>query len=262
MKRKLDDEIKIIFFDIDHTLFDHEAGHFITSSFIVMEKLQQKGVKIFLCTARPFRSMMWLGPFARFNFDGFIAVNGGLIAIEDKIIYKDILEPQTINKLVAYAEERKLALEIMTTKNAFFATLESDISKQFMAHWKETKPSFKPYENEEVTSALLFSKDDESSYLKTLDCYFHRFCDIGIDIYPHHLRKGKGIDIVLKTLNIAKANAMAFGDDISDISMFEHVKYGIAMGNAKEDCKKKAYFVTKSISRNGVTYALKHFKLI
>lgn len=262
MKRKLDDEIKIIFFDIDHTLFDHQAGHFVTSSFKAMEKLQQKGTKIFLCTARPFRSMMWLGPFARLNFDGYIAVNGGLIAIKDKIIYKDILEPQTINKLIAYAEERKLALEIMTTKNAFFATQESDISKQFMASWKETKPTFKLYENDEVTSALLFSRDDETNFLNTLNCYHHRFCDVGIDIYPHNLKKGEGIDIVLKTLNIAKANAMAFGDDISDISMFEHVKYGIAMGNAKEDCKKKAYFVTKSISRNGVTYALKHFKLI
>lgn len=262
MKRKLDDEIKIIFFDIDHTLFDHQAGHFVTSSFKAMEKLQQKGTKIFLCTARPFRSMMWLGPFARLNFDGYIAVNGGLIAIEDKIIYKDLLEPNLIKKLISYAKERKLTLEIMTTKNAFFVTDESDISKQFMASWKETKPTFKLYENDEVTSALLFSRDDETIFLNTLNCYHHRFCDVGIDIYPHNLKKGEGIDIVLKALNISKNNAMAFGDDISDISMFEHVKYGIAMGNAKEDCKKKAYFVTKSISRNGVTYALKHFKLI
>ncbi len=262
MKRKLDDEIKIIFFDIDHTLFDHQAGHFVTSSFKAMEKLQQKGTKIFLCTARPYRSMMWLGPFARLNFDGFIAVNGGLIAIGNKIIHKDLLEPALINKLVNYAKQRKLTLEIMTTENAFFATEESDISRQFMTNWKETKPNYKPYRNEEVTSALLFSKDDEGQFLKTLGCYFHRFCDVGTDIYPHHLQKGEGIDIVLKTLNMTKNNAMAFGDDIADISMFEHVKYGIAMGNAKEECKKKAYFVTKDISKDGVAYALKHFKLI
>lgn len=262
MKRKLDDEIKIIFFDIDHTLFDHQVGHFVTSSFKAMEKLQQKGTKIFLCTARPFRSMMWLGPFARLNFDGFIAVNGGLIAIEDKIIYKDLLEPSLIKKLISYAKERKLTLEIMTTKNAFFVTDESDISKQFMASWKETKPTFKLYENDEVTSALLFSRDDETNFLNTLNCYHHRFCDVGIDIYPHNLKKGEGIGIVLKTLNISKNNAMAFGDDISDISMFEHVKYGIAMGNAKDEVKKNAYYITKDISKDGVHYALKHFKLI
>lgn len=262
MKEKLNDQIKIVFFDIDHTLFDHKNGHFTSSSFKAMEKLHKKGVNFFLCTARPYRSMMWLGPFARFNFDGFICVNGGLINMNEKTIYADFINPDVVRKMIDFANKEKLTLEIMTDQDAYFATPVTNIALEFMKTWKETKPILKSYHDENVTSMLLFSTVDNEDFLNSLPIYWHRFAKEGIDIYPHDLKKGKGIKIVLDKLGLNKENAMAFGDDLQDISMFLEVKYGIAMGNAKEEVKKSAYYVTKSIDKDGIYHAFKHFKLI
>ncbi len=55
---------------------------------------------------------------------------------------------------------------------------------------------------------------------------------------------------------------MAFGDDLNDIPMFKYVKYGICLGNGKEEAKKYAYFVTDNIEDDGIYNALKKFNLI
>ena len=45
---------------------------------------------------------------------------------------------------------------------------------------------------------------------------------------------------------------MAFGDADNDISMLTAVKYGIAMANGTENCKKAACFVTDTNENDGV----------
>ena len=66
----------------------------------------------------------------------------------------------------------------------------------------------------------------------------------------------------LLALELNKNEAMAFGDDINDIPMFEKVRYGICMGNGKEEAKKEAFFVTDNIENDGLYKALKHFEVI
>ena len=54
---------------------------------------------------------------------------------------------------------------------------------------------------------------------------------------------------------------MAFGDADNDSSMLEAVKYGIAMGNATENCNKSAACVTGTNEEDGVAEAiLSHIK--
>ena len=55
---------------------------------------------------------------------------------------------------------------------------------------------------------------------------------------------------------------MAFGDGGNDIAMLQHVGIGVAMGNAMEDVKASADFVTTSVDEDGVVVALRHFGLI
>ena len=55
---------------------------------------------------------------------------------------------------------------------------------------------------------------------------------------------------------------MAFGDDLNDISMFHIVKYGVCMGNGKDEAKKEAFYVTDNIENDGLYKALKYFDVI
>ena len=55
---------------------------------------------------------------------------------------------------------------------------------------------------------------------------------------------------------------MAFGDGGNDISMLRHAGIGVAMGNANDDVKAVADYVTTSVDENGIANALKHFHII
>ena len=59
-------------------------------------------------------------------------------------------------------------------------------------------------------------------------------------------------------LNIEKESVYTFGDSGNDVKMIKDFN-GVAMGNASEECKKVAKFVTKSVDENGVIYALDNF---
>ena len=52
---------------------------------------------------------------------------------------------------------------------------------------------------------------------------------------------------------------MAFGDADNDISMLTSVKYGMAMGNGTENCRKAAPYVTDTNEKDGVAKGILRF---
>ena len=48
--------IKAAFFDIDWTLYDHASQRWIASGLEAIKKLKEKGVKVFVASARPYDS--------------------------------------------------------------------------------------------------------------------------------------------------------------------------------------------------------------
>jgi hydroxymethylpyrimidine pyrophosphatase-like HAD family hydrolase len=63
-------------------------------------------------------------------------------------------------------------------------------------------------------------------------------------------------------LDIPTAQTMAFGDDLNDITMLQAAGIGVAMGNAADDVKAAADYVTRDCEDDGISAACKHFALI
>ena len=57
-------------------------------------------------------------------------------------------------------------------------------------------------------------------------------------------------------------DTIAFGDGKNDISMLKSVKTGIAMGNAVDELKEIATFVTENVLDDGIFKALDKLHLI
>ena len=55
---------------------------------------------------------------------------------------------------------------------------------------------------------------------------------------------------------------MAFGDGGNDISMLKTAAIGVAMGNANDEVKDAADYITTSVDEDGIQNALRHFGLI
>ena len=55
---------------------------------------------------------------------------------------------------------------------------------------------------------------------------------------------------------------MACGDGGNDIAMLQHAGIGVAMGNADDDVKQYADYVTDSVDEDGIFKALKFHNII
>ena len=80
-----------------------------------------------------------------------------------------------------------------------------------------------------------------------------------IEINSREATKGIALKKLAEYLGIPISGTMAFGDDFNDITMLHDCGIGVAMGNAAEQVKRAADFVTSDCNSDGVAYAIKHF---
>ena len=115
-----------------------------------------------------------------------------------------------------------------------------------------------------VLAVVLFAPKEMDEKIKEVIpknlCYY-RFQDFAVDILKKENIKGEAVRFVLDYLKINKDDAMAIGDDYSDISMINEVKYGIAMGNGRDELKEKSFYVTSDVDEHGVKDVLNKFIL-
>ena len=61
---------------------------------------------------------------------------------------------------------------------------------------------------------------------------------------------------------ITEQEIIAFGDAENDLEMLQYAGIGVAMGNANEELKMIADYVTTDVDDDGIWNACKHFELI
>ena len=74
--------------------------------------------------------------------------------------------------------------------------------------------------------------------------------------------KGNGLRTLCRCLGIDPREAAAFGDGTNDLSLLQEAGIGVAMGNAGDEVKEAADYVTDSVDDDGVMNALRHFDVI
>jgi hydroxymethylpyrimidine pyrophosphatase-like HAD family hydrolase len=82
------------------------------------------------------------------------------------------------------------------------------------------------------------------------------------DFTQKHVNKASAIAILLDKLSLNRDDTFAFGDSFNDIEMLQYCQTGIAMGNAADDLKAVADYVTSDVSDKGIFNAFKQFGLI
>ena len=80
-----------------------------------------------------------------------------------------------------------------------------------------------------------------------------------IEFNSREATKGVALQKLAARLSIPVEETMAFGDDRNDIPMLLAAGIGVAMGNAEEEVKNAADWVTDSCDNSGVANAMRHF---
>lgn len=264
---KISSDIKIIFVDIDWTILNHsyKPSRYDKKSIEALKKAQEKGILVFVCTARPYHSVNQINLFDHFVPNGMIVANGGEVIINDKVIYKTEYPIKDFERLCKKVLSLGLNLEGIREKDCFLISSYYEDLKQLFSTYPEDVPPVEDYHGQSVIGVNFFAPekyDKEMQAFLNKEAYYFRYHPHGVDLaYIPHI-KGVGVTKALEYLNISKDNAMAIGDDLQDIEMFEAVKYKVAMKNGKEEVKEASNFVTKHINHHGVHHALKKHKVI
>ena len=79
-----------------------------------------------------------------------------------------------------------------------------------------------------------------------------------IQIVSRESSKRVGIEKVRKALGLCPEEIAVFGDDLNDLEMISAYPVSIAMGNAVEEVKAAAKYVTLENDAGGIAHALKN----
>ena len=104
-----------------------------------------------------------------------------------------------------------------------------------------------------------FSPEEEALIMPKLkECVSARWSNYFVDITHIEADKGKGLLTMAAHEGLKVSETIAFGDGGNDISILRQAGLGVAMGNAKDNVKAAADYVTASVDDDGISKALAH----
>lgn len=256
--------VKAVFFDVDGTLVSHRYKRVPESTIESLAKLRENGIKIFLSTGRHLQELDKL-PLQNLSFDGYVTLNGQLCADQDKkILYSVPLAREETDTLVSIFEKKEFPL-ILVEEKGLYINFINDVVRKTQEAISTPLPDIAKYEGAPVYMAIGYFTPEEEYVLKELlpdSCKMTRWGNGGVDVIPRYSGKVMGIQKILEHYHLKQEEIMAFGDGENDRDMLAYAGIGVAMGNAEDDVKSKADYITDDIDKDGIEKALKHFQLI
>ncbi len=254
---------RVIFFDIDGTLFSHKTKCVPQSAIDAMAEVRKKGIQTVICTGRDIRELRKL-PVYQIPFDGYLTLNGNIcLDKNEKMFAGNAIDDDEVQILVKIFSANKIPFVLVGEENRYINHVD-DLVIDTQESTSGTIPDIGEYKGEKIYQCLAFVKDRERLMLDDLldDCSITSWNDTGIDIISIHGGKAAGIQKFMDHYRVHQAETMAFGDGQNDIDMIRFAGIGVAMGNAIDALKKAADYVTTDIDEDGIANGLRHFGLI
>ncbi len=257
-------ERSLIFFDIDGTLLNHEKKLPATTK-AAINKLKEQGHEVAIATGRaPF---MFEKLREELDIHSFVSYNGQYVVFNEEVVYTNPLNFEALKTLTDEALVRNHPIVYMDHEDMKASVPEHSYINESIATLKiDTFPTYDPhyYKTRDLYQSLLFCpKGEERFYEETFkDFHFIRWHPVSVDVLPKGGSKAKGIGHIIERLGFASEAVYAFGDGLNDIEMLRTVQNSVAMGNAVDQVKDAATYVTKSVEEDGIEHGLKMVGLL
>ena len=243
--------------------------HRIPSSTIeALEAARAKGLKIFIATGRPKAIINNLSELQDRNLiDGYITMNGAYCFVGEQVIYKSAIPQDEVKAMGDFCEKKGVPC-IFVEEHNISVCQPNDMVKKIFYDFLHVNViptvSFEEATSKEVIQMTPFITEEEEKEIRPSipTCEIGRWYPAFADVTAKGDTKQKGIDEIIRYFDIKLEDTMAFGDGGNDISMLRHAAIGVAMGQAKEDVKAAADYVTAPIDEDGISKAMKHFGII
>ena len=260
----MNNKIKAVFFDIDGTLVSFATHAVPDSAREAIRRLRERGVKVFIATGRLLCHTDAVGDL---EVDGYITVNGGCcLTSSGEIIYEQSFPREVLDKVFDLKSRYDFQLAVMTQKNMYIDRISSRVKT--IADMINIYPEVADLNHIIDTQSVLqmcpyISPEVETEIMEQLpECVQSRWIDLFMDINLKGIDKSVGARKVMEYYGLTMQEAMAFGDGGNDLPLVRDVAVGVAMGNACDELKAVADYITLSVDEDGVSRALEYFDLI
>ena len=256
--------IKAVFFDIDGTLVSFKSHTVPESARRAIARLREQGVKVFIATGRLMKHVAIVNDI---EVDGYITVNGGYcITSAGEVIFESAFPRATVERVIDLSEQYGFDLNVMTHEDMYVSSMGERVQK--IASMINIMPTVADVRTIAATQPVVqmcpyISRELEQEIMPLLpDCVGSRWIETFMDLNVRGVDKSLGIQQVMNYYGLTMAEAMAFGDGGNDLPMVRDAAVGVAMGNACDELKAVADYITSSVDEDGVSRALEHFGLI
>ena len=256
--------IKAVFFDVDGTLVSHKTKSVPDSAKKAVEMLRKKGIKVFLSTGRHVHELKRM-PTNEMDFDGYVILNGQVGLDEKKnIIFSNPFGKEDVEGLLDIFHKKEYPF-VLVNADGHYMNFINEFVEEAMAGVSTAVPPVRAYQGEELYQATVFvlpEGDLEFSKKLPAGCKMARWGIHGADIIAAKGGKAVGMQFFSDLMGILPEEMMAFGDAQNDMDMIEYAGIGIAMGNAEDDLKEIADYVTTDVDDDGIMNALCKYNLL
>ena len=264
---------KLLALDMDGTTLNSQKK--ITPKTVdAINKLLKSGVEVVVASGRCLAELSdYRNEFRNMHY--VILTSGGLIynLAADKPISIYPVSFEDCIKLIEIGEEENAMVHLLTIKNSVAKPQDiENISDFGMGVYYDMfnricvrSDDLKKYaidHKEDVMKINLYHRSIESR-----DRNVERLKNSGLQIVfaeannieasPLNVTKASGLIELCKILNIDIKDTVAIGDALNDLEILQTVGYSVAMGNADEEIKQIADYVTADNDHDGVALAIK-----
>ena len=257
--------IKAIFLDVDGTILSFSTHKVPASAKSSLIQLYNKGIQIIIATGRSFGN---LAEISNIPYHGVVGLNGAESTLCDgTVVERHAISLELFRKSMELSKQYDFAIAVEGNDGIFVDRINSrviELANKVALPLPEVRDLWEVYQ-EGVCSQLCFYLDAETEQkvmAQLPGLASSRWCDVFADVNVAGVDKAVGVRSFVQHLGIDISEAIAFGDGGNDIPMLRAAGIGVAMGNASDEVKKHADYITASVDDDGLYKAFKHFELI
>lgn len=253
--------IKMIFFDIDGTTYQHNIHDNPPSTKYALKQLKEKGFKLAICTSRAYEEMVALPSDFLNLMDAVVCCAGGQIVYHDESKSNFLMNQEEVEAGINYFNLKNIPYRWVTPDGECnLSTHDEDVTNRFHMYYQMIPP-IKQYQNESCVHLLYYTNDGEAlrDLYQIFTNSFHINYGYTHEVLANNTNKATSMQVVAEHFGYTLNECAAFGDGENDIQMLNVAKIGVAMGNGSEPCKAAADYVTDSIENDGLYHACLKF---
>ncbi|MEQ8155395.1 MAG: sugar-phosphatase [Clostridiaceae bacterium] len=265
---------KIIAVDMDGTLL-REDKSVSERTKKAIAKAKESGVKVVIATGRPIEGIdRYLEDLNLVSeHDYALSYNGALVlntetreVISSTLLYgRDAHDLYDLSKELGvniHAFSRKHGL--VTPKNSKYTEVEATINNIDI----NVMPFSELHKDDEVIKVMMIDEPEilETAIAKLPEELYEKYTVVRstpyfLEFMNKEVNKGTGVETLAKHLDVDKSEVICVGDAGNDYHMVQYAGLGVAMGNATEELKEIAEYITATNQEDGVAEVIEKFIL-